>query len=97
MDALSKEMRCGMFTNSKGQILIGHDQDIQSDIQWIEYDQSDNSFVLIHEDGTVQDLGLNIDKKMQSNIVHGIDVTLVKVVDNKMLSSQNVTLVVKDY
>lgn len=92
---LNTEMRCGMFTNEKGEILIVHDQEIASPIQWIEYDEADYSFSLIHENGYIQPLGLKLDNKMKANLTHGSKVTLSYLVDNKVKSSQTVVFLVK--
>ena len=92
---LKTEMRCGMFTNAKGEVLIVHDQEIASPIQWIEYDEADDSFSLIHENGHIQPLGLKLDHKMKENLLHGSEVTLARLVDKKIKSSQTVLFLFK--
>ena len=88
-------MRCGMFTNAKGEILIVHDKEIASPIQWIEYYEADDIFSLIHENGHIQPLGLKLDHKMKENLLHGSKVTLAHLVDNKIKFSQTVVFLFK--
>lgn len=90
-------MRCGLFTNAKGEILIIHDQEIGSPVQWIEYHKKDNQMFLIHENGVSQDLGILIDPKMQGNLLHGMNVVLSYLKDKKIVSSQKVSLLIQDY
>lgn len=97
LEPLNEEMRCGIFTNSKGQVLIVHVQDIQSPVQWLEYDQHENKLFIIHENGNTQDLGLSVSAKMQSNLLQASEVILAKFADKKIQSSQKITLVIKDY
>lgn len=92
---LKTEMRCGMFTNAEGEILIVHDQEITSPIQWIEYDEVDDSFSLIHENGHIQPLGLQLNQKMKANLLHASEVTLAHLADKKIKSSQTVVFLVK--
>lgn len=96
-EPLNTEMRCGILTNANGDILILHDHDISAPVQWIEYDCEDNQLFLILENGKLQDLGLHLDDKMKGNLVQGLEVTLAKVADKKIQSSQKTTIVIKDY
>jgi hypothetical protein len=97
INSLNEEMRCGMFTNKEGQILIVHDKDLTSPIQWAEYDRADNKLSLIHEDGTVQELGLEIDTKMQRNLLQGKEVKITKKENKKIRSSMKAPIIIKDY
>ena len=94
---LNKEMKCGVLSNTRGQILIIYDQDITSTIQWIEYDPADVKFTLIHEDGETQEIGVPIDSKMKYNLLNGQEVTLVQMSDKEIKSTQIVVLVIKEY
>ena len=51
---LHKEMRCGLLSNEKGEILLIYDGELASYIQWVEYNPSNEIFSLIHLDGTAQ-------------------------------------------
>jgi hypothetical protein len=97
INSLNEEMRCGMFTNKEGQLLIVHDKEIISPVQWAEFDTADNKLSLIHEDGSVQELGLEIDKKMQGNLLKGKELTLAKIENKKICSSMKAPIVIKDY
>lgn len=96
-EKLNAEMRCGILSNAKGEILIIHDKPIRSDIQWVEYNPDEKTFFLIHMDGTSQDLGLEFDQKMIENLKHGTEVALAQIADGKMQSSQKTTLIIQDY
>ena len=97
LENLYEEMKCGIFTNPNGEVLIVHDQPIQSRIEWVEYDQNTNQFALIHENGKIQDLGIELDQAVIGNLSHAQEVTLSYLLDKKIKSSQTVVLLVKDY
>lgn len=97
LQSLNDEMRCGIFTNGKGQILIIHEQNLRSDIQWVEYDPSIGTFALIHEDGSPQDLGIDVHEKMRANLNLAKEVTLAKMVNKNVESVQTITFLIKDY
>jgi len=94
---LSTEMRCGILSNAKGEIVIIHDKEISSEIQWVEYNPQQQIFSLIHSDGTVQNLGLKFDAKMESNLKHGMDVIFAHIVDGTTQSTYKATLVLQEY
>lgn len=96
-EPLNTEMRCGILTNAKGEILILHDQDISAAVQWVEFDSENDKVYLVLENGRLQSLGFHIDAKMKSNLMQGLEVTLVKLADKKIQSSQNATIIIKDY
>ena len=96
-EPLNTAMRCGIFTNANGEILIIHDQEINKPVQWVEYHKKDNQMLIIHEDGQSQDLGLKIDKKMQDNLLHGMEVNFSYLKDKEVKSVQKVVLVIQDY
>ena len=97
IDDLTTEMRCGIISNKKGEIVIIHDQPIVSKIQWIEYDPNKSDFSLVHEDGTIQNLGLPFDDKMTKNLKHGAEVILAYVVNGEFKRTYKTTLVTQDY
>ncbi len=97
LDPLSKSGRCGIFTNANGQILIIHSDELESSIQWLEYDKADNTLFVIHENGGTQDLGLAIDPKAQSNILQAAEVTMAHFANKKIQSSQTITLIIREY
>lgn len=94
---LKTEMRCGILSNRKGEIVIIHDQPIVSKIQWIEYDPNESDFLLVHEDGTVQNLGLPFEDKMKNNLQHGTEVILAYVVNGEFKTTYKTKLVIQDY
>jgi hypothetical protein len=95
--ALNTEMRCGIVTNGKGDILIVHDKEMRSDIQWIEYDEDTETLFLIHEDGLPQDLGIKLTPKLKSNLSHGVDVVLAQIRDKQIVHSQLVSILLQKY
>lgn len=94
---LNQEMRCGIFTNPQGEILIIHDLALQSEIQWVEYDPNEQTFSIIHEDGRVQELGIPFNQKIKDNLSHGQEVTLAHMIDKKIQSSQKVIFVIREH
>lgn len=93
---LNQEMRCGIFTNAKGEVLIIHDQPLKSDIQWIEYAPKEQSFCIIHEDGHIQNLGVPFDKKIKNHLLSGQEVSLAHMVEQKIISTQTVPLIIQE-
>ena len=97
LEAMGDTMKCGVFTNTNGQILIVHDKEIEGALQWVEYDASFNTLSLIHIGGKVQDLGLEIKQQMQENIANSDQVTLAYMEGQQIKTVQQAILVVKDY
>lgn len=93
---LNETMRCGILTNSNGDILILHDMPLNGFVDYIEYDQQEDTFTLIFEDGKMQNIGIDFDRKMASDLSHGLQVTLGYFLDKKIESSQTVTFLVRD-
>ncbi len=94
---LNSQMRCGIVTNLKGDILIVHDLEIKSEIQWVEFDEVEQKLFLIHEDGMPQDLGIQLDSKMRCNIAQGTSVMITQVVDSQIIAFQETTIIIKNY
>jgi hypothetical protein len=98
IEGMSQDGRgAAMLSSPDGEILIAHERPIEGVIQWIEYDVARNSFMIIHEGGRVQDLGLKINEVMQDNISNGRKVMLVHMVGGEIQSGQRALLVVRDY
>lgn len=94
---LSKEMRCGIFSNEHGQITIIHDQEIKESVQWVEYNQQDNQLFIIHENGMPQDLGIEIQGQMKENLIGGIEVIMLQLRDEKLVNHRSLTIIIQDY
>jgi hypothetical protein len=94
---LNEAMKCGIFTNKDGQILIIHRKKMIDSVIWVEYEQEKNTLTFVFEGGTTQDLGLEINPSMKNNLAHGVEVTLALMVNQKVLSTQKVAVVIKDY
>ena len=93
--SLYQEMKCGIFTNPDGEVLIVHDQPVQSPIEWIEYDQNTQQFLLVHKHGYIQELGIELDQNMLSNLSQGQEITLAHIVDKKIKALQTVVFLFK--
>ncbi|MBK9585729.1 MAG: hypothetical protein KA099_07395 [Alphaproteobacteria bacterium] len=94
---LSAETRCCILSDPHGTIIIVHDKDIQSELQWVEYDRQDQTLSLIHDEGQIQDLGIRLNDAMRQNISQGCEITLVKLENGKLQDEQRVVLVIKNY
>jgi len=94
---LNEEMRCSLLSNTEGKVMIAHDKEIASEIQWIEYDPESDHFHLIHEDGLLQELGLHFDKKTKDNVLNSREVVLVLVKDKTLISQRTAMIVIKEY
>lgn len=89
-------MRCGIFANAKGEILIIHDQEIDKSVQWVEYHKKNRQIFVVYENGRSQDLGLKIDKKMQRNLSNGMQVKLFHIQDKQITSIQEAAFIIQD-
>ena len=97
LESLNTQMRCGILSNAHGDVVILYDKEIKSDVQWIEYNTSEFSFSLVYEDGSLQDLGLKFDNKMQNNIQQAKEVTLIHIIDGKKHKEQKINLIIQTY
>ena len=94
LENLNTQMRCGIFTNAGGEILIIHDQKIEGVIDYIQYDLREPSFSLIFDDGKIQNLGIDFDEIIKSNLLHGSEVTLAYMDAKTIQSSQKVLFLI---
>jgi len=96
LNDLSAKMRCGIFTNSQGEILIIHDKIIEGSIDYVEFDSQEQSFFLIYDDGRMQALGIEFNAQIQSNLQHGTEVTLAFIQNKAIQSSEKVVFLIRD-
>lgn len=94
---LNTETRCCILSDPHGKIIIVHDKEIRSELQWVEYDRQEHTLNLIHEEGQIQDLGIRLNEAMRKNISHGSEITLVKLESGKLHEERKLVLVIKDY
>lgn len=90
LEPLNKEMRCGIFTNANGRIVIIHDQKIKKNLEWVEYDGMMQEMHLIYDDGTMQNLGISMPNGMLAKLSQGDLVYLLHLVGGEIQSSQEV-------
>jgi hypothetical protein len=93
LNTLKDEMRCGIFTNAKGEILIVHDHELSGYLGWVEYDEADSRLYLVRETGSIQPLGLDIDKAVQKNLRKANTITLAHLSNQTIISTQQVVLI----
>lgn len=93
---LSQSMRCGIFTNGKGEVMIIHDQIIDPPVEWVEYDIQDNQLHIILEDGKIQELGFEISEKARLNMQKSGEVTFCRIADKKVKTAQKFTLIIRE-
>lgn len=95
---LNESMKIAALTSEEGDILFIHSEPLASEIQWIEFDPSQNSFAFIHEDGLPQELGLELDEQTKKNVLNAMEVTLVLVNEkNEPISTHETTIVIREY
>jgi len=86
-------MRCGIFTSKSGKVLIIHDQNLDTELQWAEFDCHSKQFSLVHEDGKIQHLGLNVCAEAEKNLLSSKEISLAVIKNQKVQSLQNVILI----
>ena len=94
---LCREMKCGMFSMADGRVMVVHDKPIKFNVAWIEYNHKNESINLIGDDGTQQDMGLELDDATKRNLLNGQNVTFTHIANSKLLSSRKIALIVQDY
>ena len=93
---LDEEMRCGMFTNAQGNLLIVHDRAFQAVVEWLEYDRVENKLFLVYAEGQIQALHFDIDHKMAGNLALGTEVMLIQLSNKVIQSSKTVMVIIRD-
>lgn len=96
LNELSSAMRCAVFTNPHGGILIVHDRAIKGDIDYIEYDPEQKTFSLIFADGKMQPLGIEFNSTIKNNLLNGQQVVLSFLDNGEIQSSQTVAFLIRD-
>lgn len=96
-DNLSDKMRCGIFTNASGDVMIVHDRPLISDVNWVEFDDGDNSVSIIYEHGEIQPLGISFDKKMVENLKKAGCIELMYFSAGQVIGKISVSFIVKNY
>jgi hypothetical protein len=96
LQPLSESMRCGIFSNSKGEVLIIYNYTLETTVQWLEFHVGDRSLSIIHETGKIQDLGIKIDNKMKKNIMKCQEVSMAQISDNKIQKTQKISLIIQN-
>jgi len=94
---LNQVMRCSILSNAHGDIVILHGQAFMSEISWIEFNNIENTFMIVYEDGEMQSLGIPIEPAMAANISSGTLVQFVLMVDDKMTTVTKTNIVIQDY
>lgn len=94
---LNQVMRCSILSNVHGDIVILHGQAFMSEISWVEFNKIENAFMIVYEDGEMQNLGIPIEPQMAENIAQGTIVQFVLMVDDKMTTVTKTSVVIQDY
>lgn len=95
-EPLADLSRCGILTNSKGDVLIIHDYVFPEDIGWVEYNPEDGAILIVDEAGISQALGHQIRDQAKQNLLHAQEVYLARVVDKQVSEYSKVNLIIHD-
>ena len=90
------QMRCGMFTNDKGEVLIVHEEPLGGTVDWVEFDAQEQTFTLAFEDGRIQLLGLEVEPKAQRNLKLARRISLLHFRDKTIHAAKTVNFLYKD-
>lgn len=77
--------------------MLVHDKEIPAPVEWMEYDRETGKISLVHEDGSLRYLGVELDNKTRENLKHGINIVMSLIQNSKLIKSIRVSLVVQDY
>ncbi len=94
---LAPQMKCAAFTNKKGDLLIAHEEPLPSRLLWVEYDRPLQMFSLIHKEGRIQDLGVEMTQDMLNTLHSGKVIQVAHIKQKKVQSAQKATLIIRDY
>lgn len=94
---LNQQMRCSIISNANGDIVILHDQPLESEVQWIDFDVVNKSLSIVYEDGSSQFLGIQISDKMVGNLKNGTEVQLALLEGEQFTSVYKTTIVIQEY
>lgn len=94
LQPLESQMRCCMFSNAKGDIMIVHEDPLDGGIEWVEFHVKTGAMNLVHEGGRIQPLGVALDDDATKNLSNGQQVTLVHFDANKVLTSHQTKVMI---
>lgn len=86
-------MRCGILSNAAGQMMLMHEGDIPDGLDYLEYNETDNTLSLIYKGGASQNTGLSITEDMAFNLFEGKEVLLAKMTDKKFTAFRKIPFV----
>ncbi len=87
-------MRCGLLCNKEGKILLLHDAELPQEIDYLNYDEVNNTLSIIYIDGQMQESGLNITELVSKNIRSGIEIQTALVKNQSILELGKVIFIV---
>ena len=90
-------MRCGMFTNKQGELLVIHNKELGHDIQWVEFEPDTRTCVFVYDDGAYQPLGIELTENMAEHIMVSRTLHTCHILDGKKLAQQSASVIIKDY
>ena len=93
LQKLSEDMRCGIFTNASGKIVIIHDKQIKINLSWIEYDENLKQTFLVYDNGNTQELGIVIPDSMLKSLSSGRSISLLHLINGRIHSSQETSFI----
>lgn len=97
LNDLGSQMRCGIFTNASGEILVVHDHALPAAVDYIEYDSDSDQCCLVYNDGRMQNLGVSLNQKVRNHIQHGSEVTLAYLENKKIKSTVKVVFLIRSF
>ena len=96
LDSMDSVMQCGLLTNAKGDLLILHDRPLAADVQWVEFHKDTGELCIIYDSGQSESLGLSFDGKTISNISNGMEVNLLHLDEEKLVSRVSTVLTIHE-
>jgi len=95
LENLASTMRCGLFTNAKNEILLIYYGDLLETVDYIQYNPASQTFSIIYENGQIQILGLTMQDRINANLINGTEVTMARMQNEKLVSSQRVIFLIE--
>lgn len=97
MPPLLQQMKCRIYATPKGEIILTHEEKLPFIPQWVECDLNTAEITIIHDNGDIKNLGINLTPEILKNIKIAEEITFAHITENEIKSFQTVKIVIQNY
>lgn len=88
---------CGVLTNEEGDIVLVHEHKITEEVDWVEYDKKEDQFIIVYKNSIPKLFPYEITPFIQSNILKGEKVIIGFLENEKVFSTHEVPLILREF